>query len=264
MGGGGGGGGGTHSESSSRPGDILFGSPVVAMLANMFGIPVGLDKAGGFQLKQGKLSDWPTSSQYSEQIFGPGAGFENIANILDAPNIFGGDIQGLGNLSAQAAREATGDLGSMTDALMALPGQVGTPIDMSPIIRGASADLAEQFSASGGFGGSDFEAAALRTASELDVGEERDALGRMMEATLGGAPIVGGLSQLMAGLGQQTASGLLGLGEQFNLSTATPQGRATTLLQILQGMTPTSAMSRGQETDQEMWSWNANANVAAS
>ena len=256
---GGGGVGASHSESQSRPGEVLFGSPVVAMLANMFGIPVGLDKAGGFQLKQGKLSDWPTSTQYSEQIFGPGAGFENIANILDAPNIFGGDIQGLGNLSAQAAREATGDLGSMTDALMALPGQVGTPIDMSPIIRGASADLAEQFSASGGFGGSDFEAAALRTASELGVGEQRDAYGRRMEATLGGAPLVGALGQLQSGIGAGTASDLLQLGEFFNQSSATPQGRATTLLQLMAGMTPTASVSRGQMTEEEMWSWNANA-----
>jgi hypothetical protein len=81
------------------------------------------------------------------------------------------------------------------------------------------------------------------------VGEERSAMDRILEATLGAAPLVGSLGAMRTQVPLQTGGGLLNFGEKYNLSTATPQGRATTLLQLIAGMTPT-AINRGNYQQQ--------------
>ena len=202
----------------------------------------GKDAKGGYGsfLNNGGGND----GYFANQIFGPGS-FEAIRDFLTESNIFGDQSREMNQLGLDAAEDTISNIGQVNEGLMALPERVGKPIDIQPLLARLGTDMSEQFAASGGFSGSDFENAVMRAGGELAVGEERDALGRFMEATLGAAPLIGTLGTAASEPGQRSAGNALSFGEQYNLSSATPQGRASSLHQMLAGITPTGAIPRG-------------------
>jgi len=259
------------SSSSSKPAGIEFLNPIGAVIANMFGMPVGLSQHGGYRLGADKKNmkrlyegnqkyfgdfgadgygeagsgvDQGEGGYFSDQIFGNGS-FESIKDILDVENIFGGDVAGLGEGSAALANNAMGGIEEMLDKLLGLGDRVGEAIDVQPIMDRVTAGLAEQYSSSGMFRSSDTEQSMLRAGGELQVGADTDAIGRYMQATLGAAPLIGSLGAAGSEIGTRTASNLLDLGEQFNMSTATKHGRTKTLLELLAGYMPTGAVPLG-------------------
>ena len=250
-------GGGGSQQSSSRPDNILSASPIVGVLANLFGVPTvtnngGIGLAPGFSsseftdpgvlgsLVEGHPGAAPKPAQFSGAAFGPGSGFENVGGLLTEQNIFADLIPLLGGASAAGVG---GALGNINQALSSLQGAMD-PVDVDPLVQQALSDVREQYSPNYGAFSSDLDAEGLRTASQLRVGAAESAA----ERSAGLGSVIGSLSGLGATLPADVGGNLLQTGELFNLSSSTPQGRAAMTLQMLAGIQPTGMAERGAIT----------------
>ena len=240
-------GGGSSQQSTSKPGGIYSASPVVGVLANLFGVNTRI-KNGGIQMVDGGSGGGGKtgggggggSSPFADQAFGPGGGFENVAGLLTEENIFTDLIPLLGGMSAMGSASASGNINEAIGSLQTAM----NPVDVDPLVEQALSDVREQYSPNYGAFGSDLDAAGLRAASQLRVGAAESAA----ERSAGIGSVIGSLSGLGATLPADVAGNLLQTGELFNLSSATPQGRAAMTLQMLAGIQPTGTAERGALT----------------
>lgn len=217
---------GSSSEQSSKPPRTTFLNPAAGVLANLFGIPT--------QQYQGGLSYGGGQLPFAGSIFGQGAGFENIGDYLQTENPYAAYFM------TPEARAITGqgisDFGEYVLPSYQEMVTTGAPTNVEPLVQKAVSDVAETLGPSTGLYSSDLNKEALRQAAQLRVGAEESAAARRNDALA--------MSSLVLGGPASVAEQLLGLGEGINL-TATEAGRAITLLQLMAGLQPTGAISRG-------------------
>ncbi len=245
--------GGGSSESSSAPAPASFLNPIGGVLNNLFGVGTSVDSLGGIGLVQGGIG--AGSEQFANQAFGPGS-FESIANLLN-PN------QNMGRFNAFNALQGSGDLFGNIDQIISgqfLPSlaeglETGFRTDIDPIRQQAERDfrrntvpaIQEQFAQQTGSFSTDFLSSVTGAAGDIHTNlgalqsQLDEAASGRRTGLLGQAP---GLLQGAGQVGMNLAGSSLNLGEQLILD-ATPGGRALTLMQILAGVQPTSAIPRG-------------------
>jgi hypothetical protein len=245
MGGFGAGGGMQESSSASRPPPTTFLNPMGGVLANLFGIPTSIHE-GGIMYGGG---GFPFAPPTLGRDFGGSFG-KNVADYFQMKNPFG-DIAQLAGLDIGAGTESFID--TFYEDIM--PGytrlaSTGDPVDVGALVQQTTRDVAEELSPRTGFYSSDLAAEALRQGSELQVGAEEAARGRQLTALA--------LGPSVANIPSGVINEMLLLGENINLAATAP-GRAVTALQLLAGLQPTGAISRGNISDAEGkgFDWNA-------
>ena len=253
------GGGGSSGSSSSGPAPASFLNPIGGVLANLFGINAGVDSLGGIGLKQGGLG-LDNTGQFASSAFGPGR-FESIADLLRVDNA------GLG--TAQAALGQSGNLFSSIDNLIQgqfLPAlgegiETGLRTDIDPIRQQAIRNftqttvpqIQEAFAQQTGSFSTDFLNSITGGAADIETNlgaiqaQLDEAAAGRRQGFVNAAP---GLLGQAGTTGFDIGGAALNLGEQITLD-ATPGGRALTLMQILAGLQPTSAIPRGNKGESE-------------
>jgi len=249
---------GGSSQSASAPAQSSFLNPAGGVLANLFGIGTEIDKLGGIT-QTGKLGEGGKDElSFANQAFGPGS-FESIADLLN-PN------QNIGTGFAQQTLEsntASGGLFENIDQLINnefMPAlqeglNTGFRTDIDPIRQAEERrfqqeslpQLQEQFALQTGSFGSDFLNSAVQ--GRADIHTELGGLQSQLDEAAAGrrAQLTGVAPQLLQGAGQvgmNLAGSGLNLGEQLILDS-TAGGRQATILQMLAGLQPTSAIPRG-------------------
>jgi hypothetical protein len=238
------GGGGSSSRGASDPSNPVMMNPAAGVIANMFGIGTGFE-GGGMNYAgpgQGYMG-------FSRPTFG-GGDFDDIAKLLDAPNMGAEGARGVGGGWADY-------LSGTVDPTMREGLETGFRTDMDPIISEAQRvyrdetipQLKQQFAGQTGSFSSDFLDSTARAGGAM--GSQLGAMQAQMDESASNRRA--GLLP-MAGIPGELASMGLDLGAQYNLD-ATSGGRAATMLQMLGGMEPT-AISRSPYQNQKAGSFN--------
>lgn len=151
--------------------------------------------------------------------FGPGTpGFDLVSNLFGGIKDESPFKQDFLNLISQAISAQQDIFGKSATQLSQLIASGGNPTDVSALVNQGVEQLKEQFSTSGaGLFSSDVQSGALRLGSELNVGAQEAAQGRLLNAL--------GIGQTFAQTGQTFASRLAGL-EQQRIDQFTEPGRA--------------------------------------
>ena len=252
---------GGSSQSASQPSDASFLNPAGGVLSNLFGVGTNISKFGGIGQFGPIGSEVPRKNQgsdpisFANQAFGPGS-FESIADLLN-PN------QNLGAGNAFNALTNSGELFSQIDQLISgqfLPAlseglETGFRTDIDPIREQAEREfrrstvpqIQEQFAAQTGSFATDFLGSVTGAAG--DIHTNLGALQSQLDEAASGrrTALLGqgaGLAQQAGQVGLNLAGSSLNLGEQLILDS-TQGGRAATVLQMLAGLQPTSAIPRG-------------------
>lgn len=233
------------SQSRSSTSTPVAGSisPMSAVLANLFGVPAGVWE-GGFSAMSPNAGPMAQSRQVgpmANQVFGPG-NFESIADLLQPQNLGAqyvpGLIQGIGE-GAQAGQDFWTNTLMPTAAEGLETGFLSDNV-ADRIIRQAQGGVAHQFGQQMGGLSSDFLSQMGETDADIRAQLEAQAAGIRADLLPAAAMLPGMQTQQ----GYEAGIAGLNLGEQLILD-ATPGGRALSLMQILMGMQPTSAIPRG-------------------
>lgn len=243
------------SKTESSTSTPVAGSinPVSGLLANLFGVPTGVFE-GGFSAMNpnaGPMTASRAAGPFAEQAFGPGS-FESIANLLQPQNLgaqyIPGIIQGIGEGAAAGQDFWTNTL--MPAATEGLETGFLSDDVASRAIRQAQGNLAHQYGQQMGGLSSDFLAQSGETEADIWAQLEMARAGNRADILPVAAMLPGAQTQQ----GYEAGIAGLNLGEQLILD-ATSGGRAMTLMQLLAGLQPTSAIPRGNIGGQSGWGW---------
>ncbi len=249
-------GGGGSGSSESQPANASFLNPIGGVLSNLFGVGTKIGQFGGIE-QTGPLGTGDGLG-FANRAFGQGS-FESIADLLRVDNA------GIG--TAQAALGQSDNLFSSIDSLIQgqfLPAlgegiDTGFRTDIDPIRQQAIRNftqttvpqIQEAFAQQTGSFSTDFLNSITGGAADIETNlgaiqaQLDEAAAGRRTSILGQAP---GLAEQAGQVGFNIGGAALNLGEQITLD-GTPGGRALTLMQILAGLQPTSAIPRGNISD---------------
>ncbi|MCP4113840.1 MAG: hypothetical protein GY737_00265 [Desulfobacteraceae bacterium] len=229
-------GGSDGGSSESKPPDPSFLNPIGGVIGGLFGLKT--------KVKDGGLQFTGSAPNFASRQFGKES-FADVDDFLRQLNQFAPEATAFGESVIGGLGETLSTFDN--DVFPALQSALsGTPVDTSAAVSSAFTDVKEQLTPGTGLFSSDLAAAGQRQAAQLKIGAEEAARQRQLDAI----PLAGLVGQARTQLPIQAGQGLLGLGEDINL-TGTAAGRQVAGLQLFAGLQPTGAIPRGNISEQE-------------